>query len=231
MKIKSGKYTMKGRRDENQDDCAVIEGPRGIVAVVCDGLGGHAGGAEAARVAVEAVRQATLAWTECTSSTENAAWYLVHVAEQAVRALHRDPRLGEAMTTIVLWVLAFDEPGVCAVAHVGDSRAYLHRAGELQQLTADHALGRHTLAACLGSQGGPDSPDVRHLICAPGDAFLLCSDGLHGTLSDAMISDGLHERRKPTLRTGSDMAENLCRWAFHDGSQDNITAVLVSLTP
>lgn len=228
MKIRTGQHTMTGRRDENQDACAVIRGPRGIVAVVCDGLGGHAGGAEAARAAVEAVGQATLAWTGRAPGAEDVARYLVTVAERAVRALHKEPRLDEAMTTIVLWVLAFDEPGACAVAHVGDSRAYLYRAGELQPLTTDHALGRHTLAACLGSQGGPDDPDVRRLVCAPGDTFLLCSDGLHGTLSDAMISDALLERRKLPLSTA---AHSLCRWAFHDGSRDNITAVLVNLAP
>lgn len=228
MKIEAGSYTLQGRRDENQDACAVIEGARGIVAVVCDGLGGHAGGAEAAEAAIKAVRQTVLGWTGRAPSAAEVARYLITVAERAVRALHKDPRLDEAMTTIVLWVLAFDEPGACTVAHVGDSRAYLSRQGELELLTADHALGRHTLAACLGSHGGPDSPDVRTLTCQPGDTFLLCTDGLHGTLDEANIGDALSARLSlaPLAR-----AWKLCRHAFTAGSRDNITAAVVRLAP
>lgn len=230
MKIQTGQHSLQGRRDENQDACAVIEGTRGVVAVVCDGLGGHVGGAEAAEAAIKAVRQATLGWTGRAPSAADVARYLVTVTEAAVRALHKDPRLDEAMTTIVLWVLAFDDPGACAVAHVGDSRAYLYRPSSsgLVQLTADHALGRHTLAACLGSRGGPDSPDVKSLACLPGDTFLLCTDGFHGTLNNEAISSSLFVR--PRLSPAS-IAETFCHWALAEGSQDNITAVVLRLAP
>lgn len=228
MKIEAGQHSLQGRRDGNQDACGVIEGTRGIVAVVCDGLGGHVGGAEAAEAAVDAVRQATLGWTGRAPNAGEVARYLVAVAETAVRALHKDPRLDEAMTTIVLWVLAFDDPGACAIAHVGDSRAYLYRSGGLRPLTTDHALGRHTLAACLGSHGGPDSPDVKSLACGPGDTFLLCSDGLHGTLGDDEIGRGLRDR---LLMSSDSVAATFCHWAFHEGSQDNITAVVLRLAP
>ena len=230
MKIQAGQHSLQGRRDENQDACAVIEGARGIVAVVCDGLGGHVGGAEAAEAAVKAVRQSTLGWTGRAPSAVDVARYLVTVAEAAVRGLHRDPRLDEAMTTIVLWVLAFDDPSASAVAHVGDSRAYLYRPSSsgLVQLTTDHALGRHTLAACLGARGVLDSPDVKSLACLPGDTFLLCTDGFHGTLSDEMIRDGLLDKQRSSLGFA---AESLCRWAFHEGSQDNITTAVIRLTP
>lgn len=227
MKIEAGKFTMTGRRSENQDACAVIRCSQGIVAVVCDGLGGYAGGREAAKTAVKAVRGAATRWARLPLTGSKAfAPYLVDVADKAVRALHKDPNLVEAMTTIVLWILAFDTPTVCTVAYVGDSRAYrMNSEGTVLQLTEDHSFERHILAACLGSRSGPDAPNVRTLTCVPGDRFLLCSDGFHGSIDVAA-----RWPMQAHFRPGT-AAKKLSALAFASGSQDNITAVVLELRP
>lgn len=228
MKIEAGGYTLQGRRDENQDAHAIVHTRWGVVAAVCDGLGGHEGGREAAELAARAV------WEAATSahreeSAEQLIYRAVRTAHREVRT-HQKGRLSEMMTTIVVWAWRAESPTVCAVGHLGDSRAYLHRltADAFVQLTVDHASGRHAVNRTVGSYREAGEPDVKTLTCLPGDTFLLCTDGLHGTLSDEMIRDALLDKQR---RSPGFAAESLCRWALHEGSQDNITAAVVRLVP
>lgn len=231
MKIQTGQHSLQGRRDENQDACGVARTRWGVVAAVCDGLGGHEGGQQAAFLAMEAVVDAV----PSAPNTESAEQFIrraVRTAHQKVRDRQRGP-LVEMQTTIVVWAWRPASPSVCAVGHLGDSRAYLYRPsgrGNLVQLTEDHAAGRHAVTRTVGERGDARTgePEVRTFACLPGDTFLLCSDGLHGTLSNEMIRGGLSNRQK---RSPGFAAEGLCQWALHMGSQDNITAVVLRLTP
>lgn len=226
MKIEAGAYTLKGHREENQDAYAVTRTRWGVVVAVCDGLGGHEGGREAARIATESVHllAARAAATETASQFIHRA---VSAAHRQVRA-EQHGRLAEMQTTIVIWTWEARNPGVCAVGHLGDSRAYLYRpaVGELVQLTKDHSAGRHTVLCTVGAREQDGVPEVKTFACAPGDAFLLCTDGLHSALSSEALAVGLDAKWNPASVTRS-----LCERALLEGSQDNITAAVIRLVP
>lgn len=125
------------------------------------------------------------------------------------------------------------------IAHVGDSRIYRMRGGELERITQDHSLveemirarlitreqarthpRRNVITRALGTQGD-NEPDVLAADVEPGDLWLLCSDGLTGMVSDEEIAR--------TLRGGrslDDMADSLIRQALDAGGRDNVTLVL-----
>jgi PPM family protein phosphatase len=148
-----------------------------------------------------------------------------------------DPRLFGMGTTLTL---------VCSlgtnmvVGHVGDSRAYLYRAGRLGRLTRDHTavealidMGlistadaarhpmRHVLLNVIGTRGNPLRADIDHLQLAPGDQVLLCSDGLSDMITDAVIGEVLG-RSLPA----ADSCQVLVDLALEAGGKDNVTVVL-----
>jgi protein phosphatase len=151
----------------------------------------------------------------------------------------RRPEAGEPGATVVL---ALVRGGQALVAHLGDSRAYLWRAGRLEQLTRDHTRVRRLLdsgrispeeAARYRSGGGPVRylgmagpavPDLRRLDLRPGDQLLLCSDGLTGMVSDADLLAVLDRRLPP---------EEACRLliaaANQAGGKDNVTALVLAV--
>ena len=134
-------------------------------------------------------------------------------------------------------------PDRVALAHVGDSRAYLIRAGRIRQLTHDHSLvaelvrqheitaaaarghpHRHVLTRALGVRRLVE-PDLAELTPAEGDTFVLCSDGLTGHVRDAEIAEVVVG--EPDL----DFAcEQLVALANERGGEDNITVLLVACT-
>ncbi|MFQ5417355.1 MAG: SpoIIE family protein phosphatase, partial [Myxococcota bacterium] len=127
-----------------------------------------------------------------------------------------------------------------ALAHVGDSRAYLVRSGRIRQLTDDHSLvaelvrrreitpaaarghpHRHVLMRALGVRPSVE-PDLAELTSAPGDVFVLCSDGLTGHVQDDEIA--VEVNRHADLDTA---CERLIQLANDRGGEDNITVLLV----
>src|SRR5262249_18318401 len=131
----------------------------------------------------------------------------------------------------------------CAViAHVGDSRVYRLREGRLERLTHDHSLVNHLVAlGCLRPEDAASYPkrnvitravgpcetvdvDTKIVDTRTGDAFLLCSDGLHGALADDEIAAVLRERADL-----ADAVGRLIELANESGGKDNVTAVLVRL--
>ncbi|MGZ3432211.1 MAG: PP2C family protein-serine/threonine phosphatase, partial [Isosphaeraceae bacterium] len=128
--------------------------------------------------------------------------------------------------------------------HVGDSRAYLFRKGQLQQLTRDHTvaqaladageikqqdvrkhLRRNTLTNYLGGHGGKVKADVRWLQLEDGDRVVLCSDGLSDMVEDHGIASCLVENPEPGVA-----AIALTQLALHNGGKDNITVVVAQYT-
>jgi protein phosphatase len=126
------------------------------------------------------------------------------------------------------------------VAHVGDSRAYRLRNGKLERLTRDHSLANHlvergylrpedvatyprrnVITRAIGTHDAVEV-DARIVDLRPGDTFLLCSDGLHGEVTDAEIADILQQPGLPTSVVG-----RLIDRAIEAGGNDNVTAVLV----
>jgi protein phosphatase len=222
-------------RKVNEDAC--LEQPERGLWAVADGMGGHALGEFASRLAVHGL----MALPERADSIERYAELARHNLQQAnarlrAEAVRRDvPLIG---TTIAV-LLALD--GRCACLWAGDSRVYLYRDGRLRQLTRDHSqreLSRALHASTGGDDtwvrpppnlitralGGADTLEIDSVVfdAADGDVFLLCSDGLSNEVGDALIEQAL--------------LPGDCRWAcdtlvalaLERGGHDNITAVVVS---
>jgi serine/threonine protein phosphatase PrpC len=249
LDVKAFGVTDLGRKRKRNEDALVMDPQIGLYAVA-DGMGGHNAGDVASQRAVDVVRAHLLArpdaleaFAEDPSPARGAA--ASHLVEEAIQAacadIHRmaegDPKLRGMGTTFVCLVVAGER---AVVAHVGDSRLYLFRSGALHVLTEDHTLvaaqikaGEITLEGAKNSPfkgvltralGQNESVEVDTLVVDlyPGDAFLLCSDGLHGYLDDGELGARLGEGVSEALAAG------LVTVANERGGRDNITALVVS---
>jgi len=239
--IESASLTSIGQvRTTNQDFFDEFKRPNGDrLLVVADGMGGHRGGATASRLATE-----TIGAVFEQSSAEPSSDILYDALAQANERVHQtsleDPELRGMGTTIVS--LLFDAEGLVWVAHVGDSRAYrLHAAG-MEQITQDHSVvgemvrrGLITSAEAevhprrneiLRSVGVEETVeiDVAQVVAAPGDFFVLCSDGLSGQVSDDEIAEVV-QSTPPEIA-----AQQLVDLANERGGPDNVT-VQIALLP
>ena len=237
MILRSAARTDVGRRRRANEDCYSIAAELGYF-VVADGMGGHRAGqlasrlaAEAAVAALEALEGSAATLTEKLRCTVAAANREIYVAGQAKAEF-------SGMGTTVVSLLAAD--GRVALAHVGDSRAYLVRGGRIRQLTDDHSVvgelvrrreitksaarehpHRHVLTRAVGVRREV-APDLAELTSSPGDLFVLCSDGLTGLVRDEEIAEAAN--------VGTDLdaiCARLVDLANERGGEDNITVVLV----
>jgi PPM family protein phosphatase len=220
-------------RKDNQD--SGYAGP--WLLAVCDGVGGAARGDIASSTAVNELRQLD----EAPGSTDLIARVTdgLHEAHESIAAqVDQDPALNGTSTTAT--VALFDGHRI-AFGHIGDSRGYLYRAGELSQITADHTFvqslideGRITEAEArvhphrnliLKALDGLHEvePDLFTIALAPGDRVYLCSDGACGVLEDARMAD--------ILSSGSPefVAIELVRASLDAGSSDNVTCVVADV--
>ncbi len=225
------------RRSANQDAFALLAGQG--VALLADGMGGHARGDLASALAVSAALRALL------DSAPGPAMPALPAAE----------RLADAVAAANLAILAHAEalpdadgmgttllaalftPGRLDVAHVGDSRLYRLRDARLDRLTTDQTVGEliasrggvrrgtppfaNVLTQALGCEARV-TPETHTLECARDDLYMLCSDGLHGMLGDEQI-------RLTLLTFGANLdaaSRELVRLANERGGLDNITVVL-----
>lgn len=226
-------------RDRNED--ALLQRPPRRLVAVADGMGGHAGGDIASRIAVDVIddHSAHLPDTGVDAYFHDA----VHAAHHAIlRAAGAEPGLeGMGTTLTVLYVGPDTRTGT--LAHVGDSRAYRWRAGTLTQLTRDQTWVQQQIDdGRLSPERARSHPFSAMLTCAlgirdvdldvqiidpdpqPGDLFLLCSDGLTAELSDQEILRLLdhHDDLDTT-------AARLIAAANDSGGSDNITVALVRI--
>jgi protein phosphatase len=220
------------QRSSNQDSCGEGRSASGARwMMVADGMGGHAGGETASRVAVETVSAAIADGAEASPSALRGA------LEQANRNIHeqsrRDAALAGMGTTGVAMLLCAD--GVGWIANVGDSRGYRLRNGSLEQITTDHSLvaelerrgvisaeearvhpRRNEVLRSLGVE--PEvKVDLHEVDLRPGDLYLLCSDGLSGVLRDAEIAEVF--AREPAERALRVLVDRV----NERGGPDNVT--------
>lgn len=221
---------------------------KGRLLAVADGMGGHAAGARASNIATTELRAAFVSAPVETPTDP----LLVEAFRSANRAVleagEADPTRRGMGTTLVAAVIA----GLSlTVANIGDSRCYLHRRGQLHQVTTDHTVANevmeeqrfyggsgidavtlkasslaHQLTRCVGLDPDGGLPDVFHERLERGDVVLLASDGLTGTVPDrclAQILDG----------DGSvwETAHELVAEALRNGGPDNVTAVVAVIEP
>lgn len=242
MNCRSSGLTDRGMlRSVNQDNLFVD--PDGRLFIVADGMGGHAGGQEASRIATEVLSEVILANWDSEESSDRLLETAIHKANEAILDdQDRHPERAEMGTTIVM-VLFRD--GEWWQAHVGDSRLYRSRDWQLQQMTRDHTWvaravesgdlsleqarthpWRHVLMQCLGRRD-LELVEIYPLNLQPGDRLLLCSDGLTEELSDLELTHHLSQLRSATEL--DEVVEQLVQSAKDRGGRDNITVVLVAL--
>lgn len=226
------------RRAMNQDSAATS--PR--LLVVADGMGGHAHGEVASAVAVTSVMDIEKRLTADLSGVDLTAELGTALDEAAARLTtlaQDDPELRGTGTTVVAFLV---DGTRIAIAHIGDSRAYMLRDGELIRLTRDHTLvqslvdeGRITeqeaathprrswLMRTL-QDGSAAEPDLFVHTGIVGDRYLICSDGLTAVLDDEMVREVL--RSEPDRDAA---VARFLRLANAGGGPDNITCIVADL--
>jgi protein phosphatase len=233
MRLVVGAATDVGRVRDGNEDAYLVDDAMGLVAVA-DGMGGHRGGEVASATALEALRAAVSAGRPLREAVEDANTAVFDKAGT-------DDSLHGMGTTLTAATLAAG--GTLLIGHVGDSRAYLLRDGELRQVTTDHSLveelvrdGRLTpdeaavhpqrsiITRALGVDATVDV-DVYPVELAAGDVLLFCSDGLTGMLQPDLIAAELRREYDPGRA-----ATRLVDAANAAGGEDNITVVVVSVT-
>ncbi len=251
MRLSHAGTTDVGRKRTHNEDAYLLL-PEESLFCVADGMGGHASGEVAARIAVEEMAE----FFRTTGRDEDATWpfkldpargydenrLLTGVKLANLRIFERaasDQRLRGMGTTIV--ALSFPRSGEgVLVGHVGDSRAYLLRGGALRQLTEDHSLlNDYKKSRALTPEEIQAFPhknvivralgmrdavevDVQRVPVEPGDVFVLCSDGLSGMVPDERIAELV--RGHPKDLRGA--AQALVDAANEAGGVDNVTCVL-----
>jgi PPM family protein phosphatase len=225
--------TDTGRQRRGNEDASFARPP---VFVVADGMGGAQAGEVASQLAIEAFEEGL----PDAGSPEERLASRVQEANRRIYELSQaeDERAGMGTTLTAAYV----DDAQIAIAHVGDSRAYMFRDGKLQRLTQDHSLvdelvrrgklteeeaAEHPQRSIITRALGPEPTvevDTWTYPARPGDILLLCSDGLTSMIAEAQISE--------ILAAGGDLeqaAEALIEHANAAGGRDNITVVLFRL--
>jgi serine/threonine protein phosphatase PrpC len=246
MRIESVAYTHTGRvRPHNED--AFRDEPEHGVFVVCDGMGGHAAGEVASRMACDAFVTTLMPMQDVgpdpsEAATHQAILRVRHAVEAASKQVFEDAtrnaeRRGMGTTLVALVLLG----GKGLVTHVGDSRLYMLRDGQVHRLTTDHNFRTEVIrAGIMTSEEAARSPhahvitraigvaptvsaDVLAFDLLPGDTYVLCSDGLHEYLDEG----GVDLLEATGGVRPADAAQGLVELALARGGHDNITALLV----
>ena len=231
------------RRQNNQDACVVQLAPdqetwqqRGHLFVVADGMGGHAVGELASKIAVDTIPHTFDKLRQLNA--KDALWAAIEAANAAIyeRGMQNKDflRMGTTCTTLLLG------PQGAVVGHVGDSRVYRIRSRLIDQLSCDHSLvweliqqrkvhprdaermcPRNVITRSLGPEQAVQVDMEGPLPVLPGDTFVLCSDGLCGLLSDSEI--GMIASELPP----TEASRMLVHLANLRGGTDNITVIVV----
>lgn len=230
-------------RKQNEDSCGVFDVPNGKLFVVCDGMGGHAGGATASKLGVDSIanyfQQAK--YPDIKLALANA---LEYANLQIIDAANEMPSLKGMGTTACVLLIQGDEAWI---AHCGDSRIYLYCAEQqwLHRITKDHSYvqglvdqglitdaeaeihpNKNRILKALGIKAGC-KPTVceQPILPANGDTFLICSDGLSGMVNDEQLQYVLQQ--EGTILNKGQMMIQL---ALQAGGLDNITTQLIKIS-
>jgi protein phosphatase len=246
LALNIGKCTLLGNyRENNEDAIEVKQLPELSVCIVADGMGGQAAGEIASKRAIEVVPR-ELRKTDLTeASTEEVKQLLrqaiVKANEEIITMGQLDRDLKNMGTTIV--AVVWRKGDELFIAGVGDSRAYLIRDEQIEQLTVDHSLAqalvenktisaaearehrfRNVLWKYLGTREVGEGPEVKVVSLEAGDRFLLCSDGLSGVVSDDQLLSFILEQ--PDVQQ---CADGLGQLALDCGSRDNVSCIVIEV--
>ena len=228
------------KRAANEDSMGSFETCNGLVSVVCDGMGGHVGGATASRLAVDTIHR--FLDEQYYKDPREAIGLAIEAANHAILAetnIHTELR-GMGSTCVMLLI----RDNKVYIGHVGDSRIYLIRTNTITQLTKDHSYvqmlvdcgqlepeqaerhpRKNEITNALGIPDmAPATVKEEFIIPESGDCFLLCTDGLSGMVSDKEILSIVSKQKEMGTQERADV---LVRRANEHGGVDNITVQLV----
>ena len=250
MKVTAAGLSDVGRKRKGNEDSYHIDVEHGLF-IVADGMGGHVAGEVASRLAVQTIQEfmrvsdtdSEITWPfefdESLSEGGNRIQAAIQLANREIGRHMQSQEEHRGMgTTVVTAVVAED---ACYIGHVGDSRAYLIRDGEIRQLTRDHTFvneqvekgfmsraeaerhpARNILTRAVGSAEDL-AVDLSETRLQSGDVILLCSDGLSSMVGDEAILQ--------TVQAHPGDMEGACRslvaLANENGGWDNVTALLI----
>ena len=253
MRIEAGARTDLGRVRKNNEDCFEIEAALNLY-VLSDGMGGEAHGEVASKLAVETVMshcqqaensRATPTFGESkpdVSERTNRLASAIHLANRKVfeTASSNPGHKGMGATIVAAWI----DGQRLSLAHVGDSRVYLLRAGSLDQLTADHSLVAEKVRIGILTPQEADASELQSVLTRAvgtgenvevdadeqmliaGDSVLLCSDGLSRMVTDPEIASILL-----TSISAQNAADRLVDLANENGGVDNVSVIVLRLLP
>jgi serine/threonine protein phosphatase PrpC len=224
-------------RSSNQDSLLIDEQHR--LFAVADGMGGHAGGEVASKMAVELMREYFVRHADDGPLGFYLAQGIQYACGKIFEKALEEPNLRGMGTTLT--AIHIDHDGSCVCAHVGDSRLYLVRCGFIFQLTQDHSLVAEQLRSGMikeedianfhfknvitRSVGYQEEEDIDRLELKlmPKDVLILTSDGLHGLVKNRIISD-------MSTKLGPKAVRELIGSANRAGGEDNITVVMIEVS-
>jgi serine/threonine protein phosphatase PrpC len=208
--------------------------------VVADGMGGHAGGDVASAIAIRRITEVDQKYTSAHDAAFALQSALIAANSLLAETVFEHNEL-TGMGTTVSGIVRVDNQ--IAMAHIGDSRIYRYRGGKLEQISTDHTFvqrlvdsGRITpeeaavhprrsvLMRVLGDVDAAPEIDTEVFDTAPGDRWLICSDGL-----SSYVTDDKMEHVLTTVPTAQDAAERLIKESLDQGAPDNVTVVLLDI--
>lgn len=238
-KIEVGNLSDIGKkRTANEDYFGRYSGIYGDLIIVCDGMGGNKGGFRASRLAVEAIKEE---FEKIKGVNFDPKTVLREALEQADKKMKKEsaenPDLKEMGSTAVVLLIKGDE---AYTAHIGDSRIYMIRDGNIHQLTKDHSLvqqmvdggiisaekakdhpNKNVIVRSLGADGSSEPEIAEPFRIFKGDYFILCTDGLTAYLEDYEIKQVI------TTNNLQEACKILIDTANERGGKDNITVQIV----
>ena len=226
-----------GRQREKNEDSILVDQGNGIF-LLADGLGGHLAGEVASLLCINTIHSYLAEKIHILPQEDIPGLMtraVVHAHEVIKEKAGSDPKLLGMGTTVVAMTIKDSDSYIC---HVGDSRAYLVRAG-IRQITRDHSAAdrfendvvlntrlSHKRSSILSQAVGTGisiKPEVNHIKLLKGDIILICSDGLTDSLSDEEIDAIILEHEREINRA----ADRLLEEANSKGGPDNISVILV----
>jgi protein phosphatase len=249
MELKAIGLTHVGKQRQHNEDTFLVADEAKLF-LVADGMGGHAAGEIASRIAVDSISEFIQhtkeddgtwphAYDESFKRSTNRLMAAVRMANTRVlEAMRKDARLRGMGTTVVACMADED---TMSVAHVGDSRVYMVRDNQLSRLTNDHSWVFEQVQAGMLTEAEAEkhplrnvitralggalqvSPDASEVVSKPGDVYLLCSDGLTGMVPEDEILRLVTENEDDLEKA----CQQLIDKANERGGLDNITAILV----
>ena len=247
MRFSVYQVSRKGGREKNEDRMGYCYTRDAGLFALADGMGGHPEGEVASQIALQTL--AAMFQRDCKPTLADPLRFLQEATiaghHQLLRYATQKALIDTPRTTVVAVLL---QGNAAYWAHCGDSRLYLVRGGKLVARTRDHSyselqqtmsqvvpmndrFNRNVLFTCLGSPGKPVVDTVGPLMLQSGDRLLLCSDGLWGTVSDAVItdqlvnhslSDAVPELVEQALRNGGAKSDNVSVLAMEwESAEDN----------